>query len=224
MNEIRMPEPDQLARLPEEIAKLGEEVTTLRERWRQADLKLDSLQADLEAAPRMDAEASAKALRAGQKDPGTPLTAKATKAVEAHEAQVRALEIAVESAEADLMAAIEQHRNSLSSELDAEHTSQREECLRRALELQELIGERNDTRRLIAWLKRPTAGAKNFDMGSSDRLRKANGEAVGTVELIRELVEIFEPDVEINPNTGRPVSETPRNKGNAPQPRPARVS
>ena len=99
---IHLPTEAQLSRLPEDFARLGAEVVDLRERHRQADLKLDALQAELESAPQRDAEASAKALRAGSKDPGTVLTSKAQKAVAAQEAQVRALEMAVKDAENDL--------------------------------------------------------------------------------------------------------------------------
>jgi hypothetical protein len=138
----------------DEVAKATEEWRRLHTEHVAAAQQLFDLEEARHLAVEADSAAYARAIRAGKADPGPVATKKADADLIDRRRRVSALEKAVGSAEADLLAAVERHRTKWTAELD-QQTAEANQAYADAVEAVEVSRRRLcEVRATAGWLRR----------------------------------------------------------------------
>lgn len=204
---VTVPPPEIRGRL-KKLDGPATEVETLRGRLRTEQQELAELETKLDAAREADVAAQAAALRAGKPDPGQKATAKADQAIEAKAPRIAALERAAEDAEADLVAAIDEHRVEYREQLLAEAEDQRATARRLVGEAQAAVGDRQRTLALRSWLQRPGRFNPGKLQGQVESLTQPNGSSPSVDVVTAALAEALDapkPPEPTNPHQNLPA-------------------
>jgi hypothetical protein len=136
-----------------EVAKAAEEFAKLHAEHSAAGQRLFELEEARGHAVQADADAYGAAIRAGKPDPGPSATAKADRDLIAARRLAGAMEKAVGSAEADLLATLERHRAKWSTLLD-QQASEAQQAYSAAVEALEVSRRRLcQVRGTAGWLR-----------------------------------------------------------------------
>jgi DNA repair exonuclease SbcCD ATPase subunit len=195
------------------IAEAVTEVEQLRQRLRTERQELVELEHGRDAAAEQDTAAQAAALRAGKPDPGRKAEAKAAKAIESKAPTITALERAVEDAEAELAAAVQEHTAKYREQLQDAAEAERAKARELLDGLMATLAERQEVLALRSWLAAPTHGFNpgKFTGGVAGLLRP-NGEEFRIDELVTAVAAALDPPKPPPPTNPllQPLQHVPR--------------
>lgn len=126
----------------------------LKQERKVTGARLGELTRKREQAIEADRRALAKAIREGKRDPGGKAVEQIEKEIKACNRRLEALEEALDDAESDLAAVVEEHRKEWSEEAEAEFLEAREEYAAAVEALNEARAVFAERRQLLAWVRR----------------------------------------------------------------------
>jgi hypothetical protein len=189
-----------------ELEEVRDAYEELKKERRVTETRLRSLRGERERAVLRDREALADAIRDGKADPGGKQVEKIEKEIRACTRRLEALEIALDDAEDDLLAEVDEHRDGWASDVEPALEAAREEYTQAVESLASARRKVSAKYALLRWVRLFPEEEMSYRVRSSyvSDLKGPNGDPY----MIDQVVQALRDDAQARPEVERTVTET----------------